>query len=277
MKNVKKVLAVLLTLTLVVAAFAACSDKDTDNDVTADANGSSAVADENKNDAEPEKDGGKVLTMATEGTFPPYEFIKGNDLVGIDIEVAGLIAEKLGMTLDVKNVKFDTIVPGVETGKFDMGMAGLTVTPDRLEKVDFTDSYATGIQAVIVKDGSDIKTVADLDGKTIGVQLGTTGDIYASDTYGEDHVKKMDNAGVAIQALLAGKIDAVIIDNEPAKNFIKANEGLVILDEEFANEDYAIAVAKGNTELMTKINDALKELIADGSVQKVVDKYIPAE
>lgn len=248
MKKFLKVASIILVIAM-VACFAACG-------------------------AEEEK---PTLTMATNAEFPPYEFVEGEKIVGIDAEIAGLIAEKLGMELEIVDISFDSIIPGVQAGKYDMGMAGLTVNEERLEKVSFSTPYATGIQAVIVKEGSDIKTIDDLKGKKIGVQTTTTGDIYATGDYGEEAITRYDNGAVAVQALLADKVDCVIIDNEPAKSYVKANEGLKILDTEYTVEDYAICFAKDNTELKDKVDAALKELIADGSVKAVVDKYIPAE
>lgn len=251
MKNLKKILALALALCM-LACFAGCGTKDTVSESQAKTK----------------------LTMATNAEFPPYEYHEGDAIVGIDAEIAALIAEKLGMELEIADVDFDSIIPGVQQGKYDMGMAGMTVTDERLEKVAFSDSYAKGIQVVIVKEGGSIATLDDVDGKKIGVQQTTTGDIYACDDYGEENVIKYANGALAIEALKSGKVDCVIIDNEPAKAYIAANEGLKILDTEYANEDYAICFAKGNTELQKKVNDALKALIADGSVQKVVDKYI---
>lgn len=228
----------------------------------------------------------KTLILATSADFPPYEFV-GDDgaYAGIDIEVSKLIAEKLGMELQVENMDFNSVISSVQTGKADIGMSGITVTDERKQSVDFTDSYATGVQVIIVKEGSAIKTVDDLYATgakyKIGVQLATTGDIYIS---GDIEDKKMScsveeykTGADAVAALVAGKIDCVVIDNEPAKSFVAANSGLKILDTEYVTEDYAICVSKENTELRDQINTALKELIADGSVQKVVDKYIPAE
>ena len=219
----------------------------------------------------------KTLVMATNAQFPPYEYYDGDNIVGIDAEVAALIAEKLGMELEIADIEFDSIVPGVQTGKYDMGMAGMTVREDRLEKVNYTSSYAKGVQVVIVKEGSDIASIDDLEGKTIGAQQGTTGAIYAADDYGAENVTTYASGNLAVEGLKTGKVDCVIIDNEPAKAYVKANEGLKILDTEYANEDYAIAIAKENTELMDKVNSALEELIADGELQKIIDKYIPAE
>ena len=249
MKKFLKVASIVLVIAM-IACFAACGG----------------------NGGEKEK-----LTMATNAEFPPYEYVEGDKIVGIDAEIAALIADKLGMELEIVDVAFDSIIPGVQSGKYDMGMAGLTVNDERLEKVNFSTSYATGIQAVIVKDGSDIKSIDDLAGKKIGVQTSTTGDIYATGDYGEDAITRYDNGAVAVQALLADKVDCVIIDNEPAKSYVAANEGLKVLDTEYTVEDYAICFAKENTELQEKVNGALEELIKDGSVKEVIEKYIPAE
>ena len=224
--------------------------------------------------------GKTILTMATEGTFPPYEFYDGDQIVGIDVEVAGAIAEKLGMKLEVTDIAFDSIIPGVQTGKFDMGMAGMTVTEDRLEEVNFSTSYATGVQVVIIKDGSEITSVDDLfdvGGYVIGTQTGTTGFLYATwdiEDAGLGTVKSFAKTTDAIEALKNGQVDCVILDNEPAKALVAANEGLSILDSEYAVEDYAIAMAKENTALLEQVDGALKELIADGTLQQIVDKYI---
>ena len=256
----KKLLAIALAA-LMLFALAACGGNSTDAD-----NGTSADSTEKK-----------VLTMATNAEFPPYEFYEGDKVVGIDAEVAALIAEKLGMELEIVDIAFDSIIPGVQSGKYDMGMAGLTVTDERLEKVNFSSSYATGVQSVIVKEDGAIKSLDDIAGKMIGVQTTTTGDIYASDEFGEDFVTKYNNGAAAVQALIAGKVECVIIDNEPAKSYVAANEGLTILETSYAVEDYAICFAKENTELKDSVNAALEELIADGKVKEIVDKYIPAE
>lgn len=218
-----------------------------------------------------------VLTMATNAYFPPYEYYEGDEIVGIDAEIAAAVAEKLGLQLVIEDMEFDSIITAVQTGKADMGLAGMTVTEDRLQNVNFSDTYATGIQSVIVKEDSDIASLDDLAGKMIGVQLGTTGDIYASDDFGADHVDQYNKGNDAVMALLSGKIDAVIIDNEPAKSYVAANEGLKILDTEYAVEDYAAAISKDNTALLDAINGALKELTEDGTLDAIVAKYIPAE
>ena len=226
----------------------------------------------------------ETLKMGTNASFPPYEFYddESGEIVGIDAEVAAAICEKLGYELEIVDMDFDAIIPAVTTGKIDFGMAGMTVTEERMQSVDFTTSYATGIQVVIVKEDSEIVSVDDLfdEGANhkIGVQQGTTGDLYCSwdiEDEGLGSVERYKNGTDAVLALTSGKVDCVVIDNEPAKNYIAANEGLKILDTEYAVEDYAIALAK-DSELTEKINAALEELIADGTVQAIIDKYIVA-
>ena len=220
-----------------------------------------------------------VLHMATNAAFPPYEMISDDGgFEGIDVEIATEIANKLGLELVVDDMEFGSVITSVQSGKSDIAMAGLTVTEERKQNVDFTESYATGIQVIIVPEDSDILTVDDLaNDKMIGVQDGTTGYIYCSDDYGEDHITSYTNGAMAIEALKGGKVDAVVIDNEPAKAFVEANEGLKILDTEYIVENYAIGFSKDNTGLRDAVNNALTELIADGTVQQIVDKYITAE
>ena len=221
------------------------------------------------------------LHMATNAAFPPYEMVTDDGgFEGIDVEIATEIAKKLGLELVVDDQDFTAAITAAGNGQSDIVMAGLTVNEERKETLDFTDSYATGVQVVIVKEGSDV-TMDNLGEKMIGTQKGTTGYFYASDTpenggYGEDHVIGYDNGAMAVEALKGGQIDCVIIDNEPAKAYVKANEGLSLLEGTWVTEDYAIGIKKGNTELMDAVNGALKELIADGTVQKIVDQYITA-
>ena len=225
------------------------------------------------------------LHMGTNATFPPYEYYddETGEIVGIDAEIAAAICDKLGYDLVIDDMDFDATIPALTTGKIDFIMAGLTVTEERQQSVDFTDSYATGVQAIIVPEDSDITSVDDLFAEganhTVGVQSGTTGDIYCTGDIqdaGLGTVQQFKNGADAVLALTSGKIDCVVIDNEPAKNFVAANEGLKILDTAYTEEDYAIAVQKGS-DLTQKMNDALKELIADGTVKAIIDKYIPAE
>ena len=222
-----------------------------------------------------------TLTMGTNASFPPYEYYEDGKIVGIDAEIAQAIADKLGMDLVIEDMEFKAIIPAVTTGKIDFGMAGMTVTEERLQSVNFSETYATGVQAIIVKEDSEIATVEDLYAEganwKIGVQDATTGDIYCTDDFGEDRVSKFPVGADAVEALKTGKVDCVIIDNEPAKAYVAMNDGLKILETEYVTEDYAIAVALDNEELLGKINGALTELIEDGTVQSIIDKYISAE
>lgn len=276
----KKIISVLMAIVMVFSVcvlFSACSTNTPNNEKTSDENESAAAGKMTATDG--------VLLMATNAAFPPYEYKDDNDgFAGIDVEIAGKIAEKLGLTLKIEDVDFGAIVGGVQTGKFDIGVAGMTVTEERLESVNFSTSYATGVQVVIVPENSPITSLDDLkaDGSMkIGVQQDTTGDIYASDTeekggYGEENVIRYKTGADAVQALVSGRVDAVIIDNEPAKSFVAANDGLRILDAEWAVEDYAIAIAKGNTQLLDAVNKALAELKEEGVLQEIIEKYIPA-
>ena len=249
-----KVMSLILAGAMSVAVLASCGEKEAVTNV------------------EVEK-----ISMATNAAFPPYEYKEGENFVGIDVEIATAIAEKLGKELEILDMEFDSIITAVQEGEADFGMAGMTVTEERLEEVDFTSSYATGVQSVIVPETSEIASIDDLAGKKIGVQLGTTGDIYASDEFGAENVTQYGKGADAVIALKGGDVDAVIIDNEPAKAFVAENEGLKVLDTEYAIEDYAIAISKDNTELLDSINAALEELTADGTIDTIIAKYIKAE
>lgn len=254
--NFKKLVSVLLVVACVLAV-TACGSKKEDGD------------------GEEKKDDNK-LVMATNAEFPPYEYREGDDIVGIDADMAAAVAEELGMELEIEDMAFDSIIPAIQSGKADIGVAGMTVDPDRLENVNFSDTYAQASQVIIVKADSEIAGPDDLEGKTIGVQLGTTGDIYASDI--KDSTVEQYNKGFeAVQALTQGKIDAVVIDGEPAKEFVKEAEGLKILDEPLTEEEYAIAIAKDNEELLEKVNKALASLKESGKLDEIVGKYITAE
>ncbi len=221
---------------------------------------------------------GGVLRMGTNATFPPYEYVdENNEVAGIDADIAAAIADKLGMELEITDMAFDSLIPALQSDTIDIVLAGMTVDPERAESVNFTDSYATGVQVIIVPEGSDIASPDDLEGKNIGVQTGTTGDLYCTDDYGQEFVKQFDNGPLAVAALLNGQVDCVVIDNEPAKNYVAANEGLKILDTAFANEDYAAALAKEDTELYEQVNTAIQELKEDGTIASIIEKYIPAE
>ncbi len=218
------------------------------------------------------------LIMSTNAAFPPYEMTTDSgEFEGIDIETAQAIADKLGLELQIDDMDFDAALLAVQQGKSDMVMAGVTVTDERQNVMDFTDSYATGIQSIIVKEDSDIASVDDLAGKKIGTQRGTTGYLYCSDDFGDENVVAYDDGLTAVQMLNNGQVDCVVIDNAPAKEFIAANPGLKLLDTAYVEESYAIGIGKGNTELKDAINTALEELKADGTLQAIVDKYITAE
>jgi len=222
------------------------------------------------------------LHMATNAQFPPYEMVKDDgSYEGIDVDIATKLADKLGLKLVVDDMDFSSVITSVQTGKSDIAMAGLTITDERKKNIDFTDSYATGKQVIIVKDGSTIKSADDLTGKKIGTQEATTGYLYCSASvedggYGEENVTAYTNGAMAVQALKDGKVDCVVIDSQPAQEYVKANAGLTILETPFITEDYAIGVSKNNTALTAAVNSALKELIADGTVKTIVDKYIKA-
>ena len=221
--------------------------------------------------------------MATNASFPPYEFYEGTQVVGIDVEIAAAVAAKMGYDFVVADMDFDAIIPAVISGEANFGLAGMTVTEERLLTVDFSTSYATGVQVVIVREDSDITSVDDLFAEgamhTIGVQLSTTGDLYTTwdlEDNGLATVNRYPNGNEAVMALQAGMVDCVVIDNEPAKAYVAANEGLKILATEYVTENYAACFAKGDP-LLAEFNAALEELIADGTIQAIIDYYIPVE
>ena len=285
----KKVLSVLLAASLALgmtacgstaSSEAASEPAASESTASSEAASSEAASDATSDTASAEVttvEPGKLI-MSTNAAFPPYEMTADDgSFEGIDVEIAGAIAEKLGLELQIDDMDFDAALLAAQTGKSDMVMAGVTVTEDRQTVMDFSDSYAAGIQVVIVPEDSDIASPDDLEGKLIGTQRATTGNIYCVDEYGEDAVITYDNGLTAVQALTNGQLDCVIIDNAPAQSFVEANPGLKILDTAFAEEDYAIGVAKGNTQLLDAINSILAEMEADGTTQAIVDKYITAE
>jgi polar amino acid transport system substrate-binding protein len=287
MKSFQKLIAVLAASALLVGTFAACGSSTTTETTTTEET-TAAVEETTTEETAAEEttaeeatalttlEDGKLI-MSTNAAFPPYEMIADDGgFEGIDVEIADAIAQKLGLELVVDDMDFDAALLAVQQGKSDIVMAGVTVNDDRLLVMDFSDSYATGIQVVIVPEGSDV-TLDNLGDQRIGTQRGTTGNIYCTDDYGEDHVVAYDNGASAIQALNNGQVDCVVIDNAPAQEFVAANPGLTILDTEYVTENYAIGIAKGNTALVDAINGALAELTADGTVQSIMDKYITAD
>ena len=249
MKHMQKILAVLLAVCL-IAGISACGGSGGDDN---------------------------QLIMATNANFPPYEYHEGGDIVGIDVEIAQAIAEKLDKELKIEDMEFGAIIDAVASGKADMGVAGMTVREDRLENANFSDPYTTATQVIIVQEGSDITEADHLADKSVGVQENTTGDSFVSDDYPDADVQRYKNGADAVQALVQGKVDAVVIDNEPAKVFVSQNEGLAILESPYAVEEYAIAIAKDNDELLEQVNTVIGELKEDGTLQQIIDKYIKAE
>lgn len=285
----KKALSLMTAAALVLslaacgstASSAASSEAASSETASSDAASSEAASSEAASETETAElstvEPGKLI-MSTNAAFPPYEMTTDSgEFEGIDIETAQAIADKLGLELQIDDMDFDAALLAVQQGKSDMVMAGVTVTDERQNVMDFTDSYATGIQSIIVKEDSDIASVDDLAGKKIGTQRGTTGYLYCSDDFGDENVVAYDNGLTAVQMLNNGQVDCVVIDNAPAKEFVAANPGLKLLDTAYVEEDYAIGVGKGNTELKDAINTALEELKADGTLQAIVDKYITAE
>ena len=281
----KKVFALALTVLMVMSMFAGCGSSNAAKTTTAATEAPATTAEATSAETTAAAtaaselktvEAGKLI-MSTNAAFPPYEMVADDgSFEGIDVEVAGAIAGKLGLELVVDDMDFDAALLAVQQNKSDIVMAGVTVTEDRQLIMNFSDSYATGVQVVIVKEGSDV-TLDNLGEKMIGTQRGTTGYIYTSGDYGDDHVTAYDNGASAVQALLNGQVDCVVIDSAPAEAFVAANAGLTILDTEYVTENYAIGVNKDNTALLDAINQALAELTADGTVQAIVDKYITAE
>lgn len=255
----KKITSILLIIALALT-FVACAPKE-------------PKPDKNAVKAETPKTSGKLI-MVTNCEFPPYEYVDGGVYKGIDVDIAKVIGSKLNVEVEILDVAFDSIIPTLTSGKADFAMAGMTVTEDRLQNVDFSHSYATAVQKVIVKEDSAIKDIDELTGKKIGVVTGFTADIYATGDFGDENIERFKNGYDAVQALIAGKIDAFMVDDQPAKNFVGANTGIKILDTPYAEEEYAAAVKKGNTELLNKINSVIDELITDGTFAKIVSNYI---
>ncbi len=284
----KKIISVLLALSMAATVLTACSSSSSSSsEASSESSAASSEASTASSDASSEAESSAtatgdfttvtdgVLTLGTNVSFPPYEYYDGDTPTGIDIEIATAVAEKLGLKLEVVDMDFGSIITSVQQGKIDCSFAGMTVTEERKQNVNFTQSYSTGVQAIIVPEGSDIKTADDLkNADLIGVQESTTGHIYCSDDFGEDHVVAYTNGATAVQALVSGKVDCVVIDEQPAKNYVEANEGLKILDTAYVTEDYAACVSKDNEALLSAMDEAITELKEDGTIQSILDKYI---
>ena len=215
-----------------------------------------------------------VLTMATSADFPPYEYYENDEIVGIDIDIMNAVCEIIGMELEPQDMSFDSVIGAAQTGKTDIAMSGITITEDRKNMVDFTIPYTSTAQSIIVVAGGEISAKADLEGKKIGVQINTTGDTQVTEEFGDDAVDRFQNGALAVESLKNGKVDCVVIDGEVAKALVAANEGLEIIADAYSIEEYAIALKKGNTELLDKINAALEQLLEDGTIDTIMDKYI---
>ena len=283
----KKFLSMVLALALALSLAACGGTGNNGGNTTGNGGNANTSADTNTSaDADTGDDAGEAvfttveegkLIMSTNAAFPPYEMTTDDGgFEGIDVEIAQAIAEKLGLELQIDDMDFTAALEAVQAGMSDMAMAGITVNEERLAVMDFSDTYATGVQVVIVKEGSDV-TLDNLGEQLIGVQNGTTGWQFCSDDFGDDHVAAFDNGITAVQALVNDQVDCVVIDQGPAEVFVSENPGLTILETEYANEDYAIGVNKGNTALLDAINGALAELQEDGTIQSIIDKYISAE
>ncbi len=291
----KKFLALTMAMAMVLG-LAACGNSSSGSSAST---GGSSASQSDASTGDESTGGGAVdlsdalvepgkLIMSTNAAFPPYEMVADGEGVyqgfdGIDVEIAVALANKLGLELVIDDMDFDAAQMAVQNNAADVMLAGLSYDKERDEVMDFSVSYATGVQSVIVKEGSGV-TMDNLGEYMIGTQRGTTGYIYASapveeDGYGEDHVIAYDNGATAVQELINGTIDAVIIDNAPAQEFVAANAdaGLTILDGAWLEEAYCAAVDEGNTVLLDAINTALNELIEDGTIQTIIDKYITAE
>ena len=283
----KKFLSLVLALALALSLAACGGTGNNGGNTTGNGGNANTSAGTNTSaDADTGDDAGEAgfttveegkLIMSTNAAFPPYEMTTDDGgFEGIDVEIAQAIAEKLGLELQIDDMDFTAALEAVQSGMSDMAMAGITVNEERLAVIDFSDTYATGVQVVIVKEGSDV-TLDNLGEQLIGVQNGTTGWQFCSDDFGDDHVAAFDNGITAVQALVNDQVDCVVIDQGPAEVFVSENPGLTILETEYAIEDYAIGVNKGNTALLDAINGALAELQEDGTIQSIIDKYISAE
>ena len=284
----KKALSLMTAAALVLslaacgstASSAASSEAASPEAASSDAASSEAASSEAASETETAElstvEPGKLI-MSTNAAFPPYEMTTDSgEFEGIDIETAQAIADKLGLELQIDDMDFDAALLAVQQGKSDMVMAGVTVTDERQNVMDFTDSYATGIQSIIVKEDSDIASVDDLAGKKIGTQRGTTGYLYCSDDFGDENVVAYDDGLTAVQMLNNGQVDCVVIDNAPAKEFIAANPGLKLLDTAYVEESYAIGVGKGNTELKDAINSVLSTMTAE-DFEAIMDEAVSVQ
>lgn len=273
MKNIKKITALLLAAILCFALVACNSD---DKDTTSSAAPDSSAADSASEAAsdtslEDVKKSGK-LSIATSPDFPPFESLEGDKVVGIEIDILEMIAKKLGVELEINQMDFDSVLPGIQSGKFNIGVSGITVTEDRKANADFTDPYFLAAQAIIVMNGSDIKSKADLEGKKVSVQTGTTAEEYCMKNGYEVYAFQANND--ALSALTSGKVDAWVVDNQTGIAMSADTDGkTVVLDEAMTTEPYSFAFKKGSTSLVNEINGYIEGWLKDGTIEKIFEKY----
>ena len=254
MKKFKNILIIVVIGIVVVAVVAMMNKKDVE---------------EVNVESEKEK-----LIMVTEAGFAPYEFYEGEEIVGVDVEIAKKIAEKTGKELEIKDTDFDSLINEVKTGKADFAAAGLSITPERLEEVDFSVEYAVSKQVIIVKKDNDAETIEDFNGKKVAVQLGTVADLVLSDENPEIELVQHKKYLLAVEDLKADKVDAIVLDSLPAEEIINKNPDFKILEKELLTDKYGIAVQKGNTELLNDINAVLKDLMDNGKIQEYTVNYL---
>ncbi len=272
MKKMYKILGLMLLLAVTGCTLAACGGGSASS-----SNGESSSSSDSA--VEKIKAAGKIVWV-TNAEFEPFEFKQGNDVVGIDADIAQAIADDLGVELEISDIAFESTIPALTSGKADFCAAGMTVTDERKKNVDFSTTYYDATQALIVPTGSEITKVEDLDGKTVGVQTGTTGDTFCTDADGANSFKikeiKRYNKGMdAVSDLLTGRVDAVVIDDFPATKLVDKNSAKIQkLDTPVANEgeQYAIAVNKGS-DLLDEINKVLADLDSSGKMEEIANKY----
>lgn len=254
-----------------VAALTACGTKATTETKTETTTANAANSSEITGDGVATKG---QLVMVTNLEFPPFEYRENDQPAGIDVDIAKEVAKKMGLELKVDDIAFDSIIPELVSGKADISFAGMTVTEDRKQSVDFTQTYAKASQMIIVKNDSSIAGPDDLKNKRIGVQQGTTGDLFSSTVEGAT-IERYNKGMEAVQALVQGKVDAVVIDEQPAKVYVKEVQGTKVLDAvaKQDTEEYAAAVKKGNTALLNNVNKALDQMKADGTIDQIIAKY----
>lgn len=275
MKKYWKIAAFALALVLVFTACGGPQEEAQDTQGQESETVENADNDENETENDGEKltieDG--VLKVGTSADFAPFEYVENGEITGIDVDIIKAVGEKMGLDVQVQDMNFKAILASLGSGKIDAGVAAISVTEERKQSVDFSDPYAQTILKIMVAKDSDIKGPEDLEGKKIGAQLGTTGEAYAKDDFGEENVQSFDKYYAAVQALANGKVDAVIMDAAPAKNYADASD-LKLLDTAYAEEEYSIAFTKGNKALVDAANKALKELKEDGTIDSILEKYI---